>query len=274
MPAKARLLSVVETVLVFGLVTAGFHALRLAPPRRAWEESLPGGWPWIAYAALLVFTPLFLLVARRPFSAYGLSWRPPGYHLRIFGAAFLPVFLLGAALGWINWRQWPGALLVSALAAALLALAAWMMRRQPTAPGISARLGMLAPLLLLPLAAGRVESALLSLVGAYLLVAPAEEIFFRGYAQSRLNLAFGRPFHTLGIQWGWGMVISAALFGLWHAAMNLLAASSWMHALWTFFAGLIFAIVREKSASVLAPALLHGVLNYGPQALLFDLFFS
>ncbi len=36
MPAKARLRAVIETVLVFGLVTAGFHALRLAPPLRAW----------------------------------------------------------------------------------------------------------------------------------------------------------------------------------------------------------------------------------------------
>lgn len=274
MSAKTRLLAVFETVLVFGLVTAGFHALRLAPPLRAWEESTLGGWPWVAYAALLAFTPLFLRLTRRSFADYGLSWQPLGYHARIFGAAFVPVFLLSAALGWINWRQWPGALLVSALAAALLALAAWMLRRQPTAPAGPGWLGLLAPILILPLAASRVESTLLSLVGAYLLVAPAEELFFRGYTQSRLNLAFGRPFETLGIQWGWGMVLSAALFGLWHAAMNPLAASSWMHALWTFFAGLIFSIVREKSASVLAPALLHGVLNYGPQALLFDLFFS
>ncbi len=274
MIVKTRFLAVFETVLVFGLVTTGFHALRMAPQLRAWEESLPGGWPWIAYAALLVFTPFFLRAARRPLAAYGLSWRPPGYHLRIFGAAFLPVFLLGTALGWVDWRQWPGALLVSALAAALLALAAWMLRRQPTAPAIPGWLGLLAPIFILPLAASRAENALFSLVGAYLLIGPAEELFFRGYAQSRLNLAFGRPFKTLGIQWGWGMVISAALFGLWHVAMNPQAASAWPHALWTFFAGLIFAIVREKSASVLAPALLHGVLNYGPQALLFDLFFS
>ena len=274
MPAKTRLLAVFETVLVFGLVTAGFHALRLAPALHAWEESIPGGWPWIAYAALLVFTPLFLRITRRRFSAYGLSWRPLGYHARIFGAAFLPVFLLSATLGWVDWRQWPGALLVSALAAALLALAAWMMHRQPTAPGIPGWLGLMAPIFILPLAANQVENALFSLAGAYLLVAPAEELFFRGYTQSRLNLAFGRPFTTLGIQWGWGMLLSAALFGLWHVVMNPLAASSWMHALWTFFAGLIFASVREKSASVLAPSLLHGVLNYGPQALLCDLVFS
>ena len=46
MPAKTRLLAVFETVLIFGLLTAGFHALRLAPALRAWDvlhESTPVG---------------------------------------------------------------------------------------------------------------------------------------------------------------------------------------------------------------------------------------
>jgi hypothetical protein len=33
-------------------------------------------------------------------------------------------------------------------------------------------------------------------------------------------------------------------------------------------------MVREKSDGVIAPALLHGVINYGPQAALFYLLWS
>jgi membrane protease YdiL (CAAX protease family) len=273
MTIKTKLLAVIETGLVFAFVTAGFNGLRLVHPLRAWEEAVPGGWPWVSYAFLLVFTPAFLAITRRPFIHYGLVWLPVRYHMSIFSAAFLPVFLLSVALAWIDWHQWPGALLVSFLTAVLLILTAWLLRGKPAAPGISSWSGGLAPLILVPLVQGQVLNPLFSLVGAYLLVGPAEEMFFRGYAQSRLNLAFGRPFCKMGISWGWGMLISAGLFGLWHAAMNPLAPSAWLQALWTFIAGLIFSIMREKSGSVFAPALLHGVLNYGPQALLFDLFF-
>jgi membrane protease YdiL (CAAX protease family) len=37
-------------------------------------------------------------------------------------------------------------------------------------------------------------------------------------------------------------------------------------------AGLIFGLAREKSEGILAPTILHGIMNYGPQAALFDLF--
>jgi len=61
-----------------------------------------------------------------------------------------------------------------------------------------------------------------------------------------------------------GAVIAAALFGLMHV-INLggLVAQSWhltpWWGLWTFFAGLVFAFVREKTGSIVAPALLHGL---------------
>jgi membrane protease YdiL (CAAX protease family) len=48
----------------------------------------------------------------------------------------------------------------------------------------------------------------------------------------------------------------------------------WPHVLWTMFAGLIFGFVREKSEGIIAPVILHGIMNYGPQAILFYLFWS
>ena len=44
-----------------------------------------------------------------------------------------------------------------------------------------------------------------------------EEFFYRGYFQSRLNQAFGRPLRLFGIQFGAGLTIASLLFGLQHA---------------------------------------------------------
>jgi membrane protease YdiL (CAAX protease family) len=265
-PFKPRLLAVLEGLALFGLAVLLFSGLRHVQGIRAWEEQVLGV-PFVEYLAVLLLSPAVLLLARRDFPSHGLSFRPLCYHLDIFAAAFLPVFLLSAALSWIPWRQWPGAVWLSVVEVGLLALTARLLRGKPALGA-----AILFPLLLAPLPAGDPVRALLRLGSAYLLVAPAEEALFRGCIQSRLNLAFGRPYYTWGIRWGWGLLITSALFGLWHLALNPTAASAGPHALWTFFAGLIFGAVREKSGSIAAPALLHGVLNYGPQALLYDLF--
>lgn len=83
-----------------------------------------------------------------------------------------------------------------------------------------------------------------------------EEIFFRGYIQSRLNEGFGRPFCTWNTHWGWGLIMTALLFGLIHV-FNPIGTPWW--SVWTFFAGLFFGFLREKTGSILAPATVHGV---------------
>jgi membrane protease YdiL (CAAX protease family) len=107
---------------------------------------------------------------------------------------------------------------------------------------------------------------------AYLVIAPVEELLFRGYIQSRLNRAFGRPYRTGGIAWGWGLILTALLFGVWHVAVPL-KPPIWPHALWTLFSGLLFGYLRERSDGIITPSLLHGVMNYGPQALIYELLF-
>jgi membrane protease YdiL (CAAX protease family) len=92
-----------------------------------------------------------------------------------------------------------------------------------------------------------------------------EELLFRGYIQSRLNLAFGKPFTIFGVQWGWGAVIAALLFGVMHF-LNVASVATTGHwslmpwwGVWTFFAGLALAFVREKTGSIVAPSILHGL---------------
>jgi len=43
---------------------------------------------------------------------------------------------------------------------------------------------------------------------------------------------------------------------------------TWWWGLWTFFTGLVFGLVREKSGSIVAPALLHGLPQAIAQAVL------
>ena len=100
------------------------------------------------------------------------------------------------------------------------------------------------------------------------LVGFGEEILFRGYIQSRLNEAFGRPLSFYSVSFGWGILITNLLFGLMHVGVqrwimeiNQEVTLAW--GTWTVFSGMVFSFIREKSGSILAPALLHGL----PQAI-------
>jgi len=86
-----------------------------------------------------------------------------------------------------------------------------------------------------------------------------EEFFFRGYIQSRFNAVFGKPFRYRGVGFGWGLVFAALIFGLFHP-ITVLGSNPWPWALWTAALGLVLGYLREKTGSVIAPAILHGVI--------------
>ncbi len=101
-----------------------------------------------------------------------------------------------------------------------------------------------------------------------LFLGPGEEILYRGYMQSRLNVAFGRPYRLLGANWGWGLVIATLLFGLMHAFNGFDPAQgqyqlNWAWAAGATVAGLVFAYLRERTGSVVPGAVMHGL----PQAI-------
>jgi membrane protease YdiL (CAAX protease family) len=86
--------------------------------------------------------------------------------------------------------------------------------------------------------------------------------------QSRLDQAFGKPYAFGGVQFGWGVIITSLLFGLLHVTnggdpVTRTFVPQWAWGLWTFFGGLASGYVREKTGSIVAPTILHGL----PQAL-------
>lgn len=95
-----------------------------------------------------------------------------------------------------------------------------------------------------------------------------EEILFRGYIQTRLNEDFGRPWSLKGVNFGPGLLITSALFGVLHLMnpFNPLMGQFGLNLLWgisSFFFGLLFGFVREKTGTVLSASLAHGFVDLG-----------
>ncbi len=99
--------------------------------------------------------------------------------------------------------------------------------------------------------------ALSSLVATHLFfVAIPEEFFYRGYVQTRLNEVFPRKFIIAGIPFGHGLWIATLIFAFGHSVVEF----QWWHFA-TFFPGLLFALLRERSGGIITGAFLHAACN-------------
>jgi len=262
---KPKINAILEVLAVFILVILVFRAIQ-ASPLGQWESRVLQRY-YVEYALVLAIPLVLLALTRRSLADYGISFRNLKYHLKVVAISFIPVFVVSAALYFLGWESWGHALLVSAIEVIVLLAMGWLLRR----PAVG-NVGMVSMLLLpmagfhmLSLEAGLGEAAS-RLVYALLFVALGEEILFRGYIQSRLNEAFGCHYRFFGVSWGWGVIIASLLFGFWHILnpFNPFLGKfdlAWQWGLWTFFAGLILGYLREKTGSVLAPTILHGVIN-------------
>jgi CAAX protease family protein len=260
-----RVLAVVEVILVaFGIVPAlAWGILRLLPAAEAWQKQA------ILYVVAMA-VPLLLVVARRKWPAeYGIDFRHSRYHLNIMLTCFFPVALSAMAYLVADEKSWLGALILTAVQIALLLVLAWLLRRKPSAPeAVVLGAGMVLVPVLGQATASIAGQAIVAFLTYALFVGFGEEILYRGYVQSRLNEEFGRPFTFFGVSYGWGTIITAILFGAMHVGIyrwiigfNTEVTLAW--GFWTIFGGLVFSLVREKTGSILAPALLHGL----PQAI-------
>ncbi len=87
-------------------------------------------------------------------------------------------------------------------------------------------------------------------------VALPEEFFYRGYFQTRLNEVFPRKFLLFGTSFGYGLPLACLYFAFGHSLVTF----QWWHFA-TFFPGLAFGLLREKTGSPLAGALFHAWCN-------------
>jgi len=105
---------------------------------------------------------------------------------------------------------------------------------------------------------GALLAAHIAVLVAYHLffVAIPEEFFYRGYLQTRLNEIFPRRLLVAGVPFGHALWITAIFFAFGHSLVEF----HWWHFA-TFFPGLAFGLLREKTGGVIAGAFLHAACN-------------
>lgn len=247
-------------------LTLGLY--RLLPHLESLQtETLGFPFPVFVYVVMVALALLAIALRRKTPAECGIAITNLRYHLDIAAACFIPVVLANLPFGMgVDHTAWSGALILAALQIVLLFALGWILRKKPSAPivGLAA-----AVLILQPGAAGSATTQAVVVFLTYaLFVGFGEEILYRGYMQSRLNEAFGKPYTFFAVPFGWGAILTALLFGLTHVGvlrwiLGLSTEVTLAWGFWTFFGGLVFGFVREKSGSILAPALLHGL----PQAI-------
>ena len=223
---------------------------------------------YLSYAPVLTIPLLLLTAMRRNLVDYGFSFRQLDWQLKIAAVSIPPMLMVSLVLSLVGWADWEQSMLVAVAEVGALCVIVWLVKRQP-GPEIVLMLGLiLIPRAGLPTPAPALDipSIILRVVYSLIFVALGEEVLFRGHIQSRLSKAFGHPYQFGGVNWGWGIVITSLLFGLWHVLnpWNPFLERwelAWPWGLWTFFCGLILGTIREKTGGVWAPAILHAVIN-------------
>jgi len=270
---KSRALALLEVVLVFAFIQIIVLTLRRTGPVQ-WEfENL--GWSYLAMVPFVGIPALIIWLGRREWADFGISLANWPTNLDIGIKAFLvraiPLVLGSGLAGLLSLpRDVPrrGAILGLFEILAIVVIL-WLIRSQkPVGSGrrnvITVGLLLLIPLII-AVAVGQFGVVIISTVfWQFVFSGFGEELVYRGYFQSRLNQAFGRPWHFLGVQFGAGLILASLLFGLLHAfntydAAIGLGSLSWGWAISSSMAGLFFGVLREKTGTLLAPAIAHGL---------------
>lgn len=198
---------------------------------------------WLLVAALLVAVNDFLLTR-----GYGL----------------LPRLIEG------EWN-WQGKLLALAATLAIAALPAFGWRRVGLTlkqkPGslraaIPVAIAYCAFFLAIALAFGGSDGTIEDVAFQLTMPGAEEELFYRGILLFALDRAFTGRVRFLGVDWGWGAVLSCALFGLAHGFGYSDGAFSFdpMIMALTAIPSLLAVWLRLRTGSLLLPVILH---NFG-----------
>lgn len=271
LPPLKIIYALTEVIFVLGFILLSGLALRAIKDvvnLRALQIEVFGE-PIIAKAVFFILLPLIIikLKGEKP-GEYGITFDNLSYHLKIGLKSLAIVLLADAAFVLVNalgmsYKDWGGALILSFSNIMALVLVALFLRKNPTYQEQPASAHRILFFFLIFIALAILSALTLPLgkpVGGFTFglftTGFGEEILFRGYIQSRLNRALGRPFSFYGVRWGFGVIIAAILFGSMHFSHG--TGTLWW-GVWTTFAGLVLGFLREKTGSIVAPGIAHGV---------------
>jgi membrane protease YdiL (CAAX protease family) len=275
-----RFAAITEVALAFAFVHVSYRALKHFTILGQWDAQtnfIPG-------LMMVLFTFAVLLLRHRSFAAYGLGTKEWRHHLSLGLACSLLTLGLGAvALAVTRVRIDAGKppdphapnQYVRIAELAVVALPAFIVvlcligRRRGVVEGLPPAVSVPAVFALLaipPAVAAHFHRPSMWPTALWLFFGAGfgEEIFFRGYIQSRLDHAFGCPFRLQGFEFGPGLLVSALLFGLIHALNTVDYFGGrfdfgWAYGVQNVFTGLFFGCLRAKTASVFPGAIVHGL---------------
>jgi len=93
----------------------------------------------------------------------------------------------------------------------------------------------------------------------------SEELIYRGYLLGLLNKIHPRRFKLLGIYFGWGTILTSIAFGLLHGfqlSENYQLQFDLFIILSTCIYGFLYALIREKSGSLIFPIIAHSIADF------------
>ncbi|PWU14665.1 MAG: hypothetical protein C5B50_16815 [Verrucomicrobia bacterium] len=281
-PLFGRVLAIVEVILVFALTHVAYRALKSFTVIGRWDS----GTNFVPGAMMILVTILVLVLCRRRFEAYGLGvsgWREHFSMGLMCSLVLIAVWATGYLVTMIHLDatrppdphaprqiQRVAGLALIAVPAGIAVFAALRSRRQAAKriPPVVSIPAILALLCVLPIVAMHYRQRALWIQALWLFLGAGfgEEIFFRGYIQSRVDAAFGCPVRLFGVQFGVGLGVSSVLFGFIHALNTVdyfrgRFDFGWAYGLEAVGEGILFGLIRAKTASVVPGAITHGLLD-------------
>jgi len=249
--------AVFEVVLVFLLTMIVMWILQYSPVAE-WQNNFLHHY-FHGHTVMILISLLAIFVTRKSFGTYAITFRNMRYHLNIASSCLAVVMPLSALL------------ILSVLGICQVFLIAYLLKKKQTFSNLPSSniilfLFLLVAAFSLAIFTTPYTKRISGFVFYLFFVGFGEEILYRGYIQSRLNEAFDRSYHFFGVNWGWGIIIASLIFGFSHMGILTLSLGEYVLRLpwvfWTFFSGLVFGFIREKTGSIVAPAVVHGM----PQA--------
>jgi hypothetical protein len=274
----AKLAALTEVVLVFALLHVSYRAIKNFTAWGRFESSL--GLNVTPGIAMIAFTVAAIVLHRRTFHSYGLTLNAWPRHLSLaLWCICVAAVVTGPPLVLLSryydprWAPSGTQAIVGTLAnlAAALLFLAVMRRERPLIlswpPSVTLPLTAVIAASPAIVAAWRhrpVETAAVEAVWLFIGAGFGEEFFFRGYVQSHVDLAFGRPWSLFGTRLGPGILVASSLFAMIHVLNPVDYFHGRFNFAWWWFptafaSGLLQGCVRARTGSVLACAVIHGL---------------
>lgn len=268
-----KLLAISEVVLVYAVIIGLMWINELIPGFKSWQREFMGRAILSAMIYMALPTVLLAYVHGKAGPASSIIFKSSTIKksfwvgIKALAVMFPATFAFPIAEMFdLGFTDWGGAAIISAFYLVAIAGLLWLFKDKSTIKergfsGSDARIagwificGLLSVALLYPL-----NSLASNIIIALVFVGFMEEFFFRGYIQPRLNMAFEKRLELLNFRFGWGLIITSALFGLIHVISPGENPMEWSWGFWTFIAGLGFGVIREQGGSFLASAIVHGI---------------